>query len=432
MKKVKVKKINVPRVILLIGILLGLVGLTFNFVRVKYPKEMISVSSQNKEFGRHKTIKKKKDDKFYVLHYPKTKIKEVDKQIKDFMDLQLNQTNYTQIKQDYEALEIDNRYVSIKLMAYQDNELKDIKAFTFDTNENTMINGSIFKPKATRLLTNHLRENIDANIDNYYKITQVNQEFQSIFVNKDNIEFIINKEVIPFSLNQHVNYLEKDFAGLKANDEKLPSTYVDYGYENSKMVAFTFDDGPHFEYNYKIMDIFEKYDGQATFFMLGSRIDGLPEVIPEILDRGHQVAGHSYDHPNFLNLTELEVIKQIENTEKAIYNASGYNGLVHVRPPYGAITNELASKFDVPFIHWSVDTEDWRVRDANTVCNNIKNYSYDGAIILMHELYESSYESLDCALSSLKSDGYQFVTVQELLLAKGTGITPGKIYYDAN
>src|SRR5690625_4643178 len=86
MKKVKVKKISVPRVILLIGIILGLVGLTFNFVRVKYPKEMISVSSQNKEFGRHKTIKKKKDDKFYVLHYPKTKIKEVDKQIKDFMD----------------------------------------------------------------------------------------------------------------------------------------------------------------------------------------------------------------------------------------------------------------------------------------------------------------------------------------------------------
>ena len=192
------------------------------------------------------------------------------------------------------------------------------------------------------------------------------------------------------------------------------------------MIALTFDDGPG-KYSRKFADLLAQYNGHGTFFVLGMNVSTFAESLKYVYDMGNEIGSHTMRHKNLNKLTEAEIKKEITDASDAIYKAIGaYPTLV--RTPYGNANEKVFSVLQSPMIKWNVDTEDWKSLNAQAVKTEIVKNIKDGDIVLMHEIYESTYEGLALALEELSRQGYQFVTVSELMRYRG--ITPeNKIYH---
>lgn len=194
-----------------------------------------------------------------------------------------------------------------------------------------------------------------------------------------------------------------------------------------KYVALTFDDGPHPKVTPKVLKTLKEYDVKATFFMLGVQVEYYPDMAKKVAEAGHEIGNHSFGHPNLTNKCPSEVRKQILESSKRIESATGRKPTLF-RPPYGAI-NESVKKFSkeqkTPIILWSVDSLDWKSRNAQAVTNEVMTNVKPGSIVLMHDIHPSTADALPQIITSLKKQGYQFVTVSQLLsLKKSIGNGP--------
>lgn len=196
--------------------------------------------------------------------------------------------------------------------------------------------------------------------------------------------------------------------------------------DGQKAVAITFDDGPG-DYTEKLLDELRKRNVKATFFMLGSCVEKHPEVLSVMAADGHQLGSHTYEHLDITKLSTKELNEQINKTDNAIYNACGQKATAF-RPPYGAYTNDTIANIDKTVTLWSMDTLDWKSRDAKSVKENIINQCTDGSIILLHDIYESSVKGVLAAIDELQKKGYVFVTVDELIERYGHDIVTGRVY----
>ena len=449
MSYVRRRKVKIPALLALIAIVVVVLGLgvfAFNKFISPYPKEMTAKIKENNGAGKYSLKKKVINDDYYVLHYPKTGHKELDQWISSEMDSTLNEFPKTfdsesevkhEVKQLFKSNESLDNFTSVVLETYVDGTLTKTLARTYDKSTKQLVSANLLNDKARRVVIHNLQNpEIKPELDRetFIKETMIEEDFNNLYLDGGNLTFYLTNSSYDVNLKDNTDYLSADFGSLKQGDEKnVPSTYIDYGYNaEEKMIAITFDDGPYTPNSYKIMELFEKYDGHATFFLLGSRIEGDEQTLIDMLDRGHQVASHSYDHPNFNDMTVEEVKKQLDDTSKEIERATGYNGIIQVRPPYGAIMETTRRKLDYTFINWSIDTEDWLSRNPQSICDITLQYAEDGDIVLMHELYETTVEALNCVLPKLKEQGYKFVTVKELLEAKGNDVKFGQLYFDAN
>lgn len=195
-----------------------------------------------------------------------------------------------------------------------------------------------------------------------------------------------------------------------------------------KKIALTFDDGPSPAVTPKVLATLKRYNAKATFYVLGSQVLANPGLVKQELDEGHQVGSHSWDHPQLTKLPKKEVYDQILKTQKVVYDQTGYFPTT-MRPPYGAVNKEVAEEIGIPIVQWSVDTEDWKIRNPKAVTMKVMANASDGAIVLMHDIHPTTGESLDKTLKLLKKQGYQFVTVNELFSEK---LKIGKQYFDAS
>ncbi len=195
-----------------------------------------------------------------------------------------------------------------------------------------------------------------------------------------------------------------------------------------KLVAITFDDGPG-PYTNRLLDGLKARGAKATFFMLGSRAEAYPEVVKRVYREGHQVANHSYDHPDLTTLSDAGVRSQIQNTNQILNRACGKGTSYLVRSPYGSETSRTRSLIGAPLIYWSVDPVDWKYRNAETVKQNILKNTFDGAIVLVHDIHSTSVDGALAAIDSLKRNGYEFVTVQELFRRRGKTLEKGVDHY---
>ncbi len=187
-----------------------------------------------------------------------------------------------------------------------------------------------------------------------------------------------------------------------------------------KKVALTFDDGPHPIYTPKILDLLDEYSVTATFFVIGQNVVNYPEAFKKLLDSGCEIGNHTYHHKNVSNMSEGDIRKELEMTEKAISDFTNIKPTL-LRPPEGSFGKHLEKvclekKYDV--ILWSIDTRDWEKASAEqivaTVLNNIEN----GDIILMHDYVSHgahTYEALKIIIPELLNQGYSFVGVNDLL-----------------
>lgn len=179
-------------------------------------------------------------------------------------------------------------------------------------------------------------------------------------------------------------------------------------------VALTFDDGPDPKVTMDILETLEKYSAKATFFMLGSQVEKFPEIAKNVSDAGHELANHSWSHPDLRKLNIEGIKDEILNTTEVIESATGSKVTGGFRPPYGAFNDTVRAQTDMPIILWDVDTLDWQHRNPNQLLTHVKNKTRDGSIILMHDIHQSTADGLDAVLSFLKDEGYTFVTISEL------------------
>ena len=183
----------------------------------------------------------------------------------------------------------------------------------------------------------------------------------------------------------------------------------------NKVIALTFDDGPG-PYTAHLLDILDQYGTKATFFLIGSKVSGQASVVRSIQARGHQLGNHSWSHPELPKLSVDQIAGEIDRTNEAIRQATGVKPSI-LRPPYGAVNGVVLEQLrarGMSSILWSVDTRDWADRNSQIVCSRAVAGARPGAVILMHDIHQTSVNAVPCILSSLKQQGYSFVTIQRL------------------
>lgn len=193
-------------------------------------------------------------------------------------------------------------------------------------------------------------------------------------------------------------------------------------FQNKKTVALTYDDGPSKISTEKLLDLLDKYQAKATFFVTGVNANNNKELVKEIVARGNEIGNHTLDHVWLTKTDDKEMKRQIYGNENLLKFLSGHQGEMLIRPPYGDINENILKEISLPFIMWSVDSRDWEVQDVIKIQSNVMRHVEDGDIIIMHDGFEATIEASEKVIVDLQSQGFEIVTVSELFALKNKEI----------
>lgn len=195
------------------------------------------------------------------------------------------------------------------------------------------------------------------------------------------------------------------------------------------MLALTYDDGPSAHATPRILATLEKYNSRATFFMVGKQAEKRMDVVKKMEELGCEVANHTYDHTLMTKVPPEELASQLARTNQVVSDACGISPVL-MRPCGGARSEagmNIVGAISMPAVLWSIDTLDWKTRDAQTTIQTVLEQAKDGDIILMHDLYETTADASEVLIPELVNRGFQLVTVSELASYRG-GMLPGHTY----
>lgn len=417
-RRVKKEPLIVLILVIIIAILLG--GF-FWFINREGPYDKYKVyDKNNKTFGTVEHYEKEDDNFFVSLYYPKTNNKNLDKIINEYQqnyvkEQKVNKKSKDILYMDYSVNEVYKQFINLrfKTTRYDENEkvveTKE-KLFSYDTKKEKILTvGDSLRNTFKTVLAG--TTGID-DIDSKNNLLAVGKDKLTIYTNEDlknkvEINYKDNKSLIKLANKNIPSDAPLDVAG------PAPQPAVD---PNKKMIAFTLDDGPHKTNTLKVVEMFEKYNGRATFFQLGKNIKLYPDIVKKVYEHGFEVASHSWDHPDLRKLDTEGLSKQIVDTQNMVYSITGFEPTL-IRPPYGAFNDNVKAAVKnngMQIALWSVDTLDWKLKDANKIKDSILNQAYDGAVILLHDIHDFSVNGLELALGELSNRGYQFVTLDTL------------------
>jgi peptidoglycan/xylan/chitin deacetylase (PgdA/CDA1 family) len=201
------------------------------------------------------------------------------------------------------------------------------------------------------------------------------------------------------------------------NPNLRPATYSSC-HVDGLCLAMTFDDGPSAENTPRLLDLLKQRGIKATFFLIGQNAAEHPELVKRILAEGHEVGNHSWTHPQLSKLSDERVTEEINKTQDAIRQASGFTPTL-LRPPYGAMTERqrewVEKDFHLNVILWSVDPFDWKRPGSSVIERRILTGAEPGAIILSHDIHKQTVDAMPATLDALLAKGYKFVTVSQLI-----------------
>ncbi|MBQ8681752.1 MAG: polysaccharide deacetylase family protein [Bacilli bacterium] len=288
-------------------------------------------------------------------------------------------------------------------------------------------------------------------IDNYLNdylepfIEQGNDLIDLLFIDYDYEELDDRIELILYIYQEKDNVVQKEIRRMEFDvinsvvleNNKVVDVSVEYDIykgqiieEDQPMVALTFDDGPNHNTS-RILDILEKYNVKGTFFILGTNIEGNEKIIKRMHELGMEIGNHMYSHKLLTKLEDDKITTEIKTVDKLIFDITNNNPTL-IRPSYGTINKRIKSLMDRPIIIWNVDTLDWKYHNSKKIANRALKNIDDGDIILMHDIYRATANSLEIIIPKLLEDGYQLVTVSELLYYKEIDLEKGRVYSNAN
>src|SRR5690625_1949779 len=240
-------------------------------------------------------------------------------------------------------------------------------------------------------------------MNHYVQLSDVQQEERDAAIQEEKERILAEKRA--------KEKREQEKAAAKQKQE-----HADYD-TNGKYIALTFDDGPSADVTPRVLDILKQYNAKATFFMLGSQVDYHPEIAKLVADAGHEIGNHTDQHQDLTKLGPDGIRTEIESTSDKINNITGTRPYL-VRPPYGAYNEHVkndAANYGNSIILWSVDSLDWKSRNADAINDEIQQQLTPGSIVLMHDIHPTTADALPKLLETLQQEGYQFVTVSQLL-----------------
>nr|WP_077275571.1 polysaccharide deacetylase family protein [Vagococcus penaei] len=143
-------------------------------------------------------------------------------------------------------------------------------------------------------------------------------------------------------------------------------------------------------------------------------VDANPDVVKRAHDEGHVIANHSYSHANLINLDEKGIQNEVIKTNQKIEKIIGEEPYL-LRPPYGSFNSKVKNATGMEIALWNVDSLDWKTRNSNAILKQVKSSVLPHSVILMHDIYSTTADSLDPMIKHLKSQGYEFCFVDELI-----------------
>ncbi|MBS6474400.1 MAG: polysaccharide deacetylase family protein [Clostridiales bacterium] len=197
----------------------------------------------------------------------------------------------------------------------------------------------------------------------------------------------------------------------------------------SKRIALTFDDGPS-QSTLRILEVLKQYGGKATFCVVGSRLNSRTDILKKIAEEGHEIASHTWSHGDLNKLSEEKVLEELQSVNRLVFEATGKR-VAFLRPPYGnanETVKQAAAQENMAIVRWCIDTLDWKTKDPEATYKAIVEGAKDGDIILCHDLYSSTADAMELVIPKLVEDGFELVTVSELIGSLPNGIEVGKIY----
>lgn len=184
-------------------------------------------------------------------------------------------------------------------------------------------------------------------------------------------------------------------------------------------IALTIDAGSGAAATPSILDTLKKKGVRATFFLTGEWTDRYPDMARQIADGGHQLANHSYSHPDFTTISNKEIQQEIERTESAIHRATGKSPSRFLRPPFGARDARVIAQVEslgYREVYWTLDSTDWRPEStADFVLRRVVNNASNGSIVVMHANAQQTAESLGEIIDQLRAKGYDLVTLDQVI-----------------
>ena len=180
-------------------------------------------------------------------------------------------------------------------------------------------------------------------------------------------------------------------------------------------VALTFDDGPSPKYTPLLLDGLKERNVRATFFLLGKNVKENQELVQRMQAEGHLLGNHTYNHVQLNKIPETTARQEILKTNNEIYEATRKYP-EYMRPPYGAWKKNMELCVEMLPVFWDIDTLDWKSQNVDAILKAAGEEPEDGSIILMHDEYQTSVEAALLLIDRLKEKGYEFVTVDELIV----------------
>ena len=412
----------------------------------------------NQEFGYSEAIVEKSTGITTSITYPRTDLENVDTSmlgwIKGLYEASKKELTFLRRINPRISMEFNLNYNSYLMGGrYAGIEIFGTKGISTNKNEKSIIKTYNISVDGKRILSNDeiisnkmyddvlvlLKERIINSLGEGYseQIEKLNgSSLDNIVLTHKGVKVILEKGVyFPESLGT-LSYVikyrdlgeafrlpDKYFSGMS------PTMPID---PNKPIIALTFDDGPG-KATEQILDILEDNDARATFCVLGNRVAKNSDTVLRAFQNGNEIVGHSWDHKDLTKLNYAGIKKQLEDTNNAIFDITGIMPAFH-RPPYGATNNNVkkaSEELSLAMLYWSVDPYDWKTKDAQAIYDDIMGSVKNGSIILCHDIHESTGEAMEMIIPALIEQGYQLVTVSELLNYGENIVESGQLYRKA-
>ncbi|WP_433595773.1 polysaccharide deacetylase family protein [Lysinibacillus xylanilyticus] len=427
----------------------------FKFQKISASKETTSesiksnLSTESSAFPGIRIVSDVSNDKRtpFAIHYPETDNKAFNDAVLQYIteskENYLSSMNETKDKEvmgelniSLETFPYQKHYYSFVLtkMLYTGGANPEVSTKTFFINHET---GELISIEALlnndknnlSALATHVRNDLQKNLklkDELFKEDLIKStepkwsNFNRFAIVDDSLQFYFDKyEIASGTAGSPIVKLPLSLINpLLASEFQIamekPAKPIITGDPNKKRIALTFDDGPHPKVTEQILNTLDKYHAKATFFMLGSRVQYYPDIAKDVLARGHEIGNHSWNHPVLTKLSLESAVNQYTSTDAEIEKAINQKPTVF-RPPYGATNDAINAQIPIPVVLWTIDTLDWKHRNAQQLLPNVKNNLHNNAIVLMHDIHQSTADGLDAVLAYLQGQGYEFVTVSEIL-----------------
>lgn len=230
----------------------------------------------------------------------------------------------------------------------------------------------------------------------------------------------VYEQVVNDTINNFTYILNDDNLTVYFNNiESCPCIKIDYSLNTHnndnqihkhKYLIFMYNDGPS-EYTNELLEVLDKYDSRATFFMTGNKMKYYDKVVLDVFNSRSEIGSHGFSHINLVN-ADINTIKSEINSTNAVFNELTHSTLKLYTPAYGGY-NEKMDKLGLKIVNYDIDTKDWLVKDSKIIYNNVIKNACDGCAVLMHDTYKQTIEATDKLIPELNKLGYEVISVSE-------------------